>query len=153
MKDGMEKFRTVRLLCVALVSAVLVLSLLLLVAVCGETALGGVSLDTSKNGFWDILPDGPFHPDGLPETIDISFDSSDHTREPDTIGEWYPGTDPDGPGDGDPGSWGGGLVWPTLPPTELTSRTLLILRHITTQNSDLLRLSTSGRNSITNLKF
>lgn len=120
MKDGMEKFRTVRLLCVALVSAVLVLSLLLLVAVCGETALGGVSLDTSKNGFWDILPDGPFHPDGLPETIDISFDSSDHTREPDTIGEWYPGTDPDGPGDGDPGSWGGGLEWPTLPPYEGT---------------------------------
>lgn len=115
MKDNREKFRMVRLLCVALVAAVLVLSLLLLVAVCSDASLGGVSVDTTKNGFWDILPDGPIHPDGLPETIVIIPDSSD-----DTTGELLPE-----PGSGDPGDdpfdpWGGGLEWPTLPPSDDT---------------------------------
>ena len=115
MRDGMEKYRLMRLLCVALVAAVLALSLILLVAVCTGLASEGALAETTRSGFWDILPDGPIDPDDLPGTLDfgdLTFDPTDDTREPQTL--------PDDPYDDTREPWGGGLEWPTLPPYEGT---------------------------------
>lgn len=115
MKDGMEKYRLMRLLCVALVAAVLALSLILLVAVCTGMASEGTLTETTRSGFWDILPDGPIDPDDLPGTLDwgdLTFDPTDNTKEPETI--------PDDPFADTREPWESGLEWPTLPPYEGT---------------------------------
>ena len=88
----MEKIGTIRLLCVGMIAAVLVLSLLMVVAVCGGIpVLGEGEDDTVRKGFWDMLGEDPTGP--LPiETVDWE----NMTMPPETTeGE---GTEPDEPG-------------------------------------------------------
>ena len=66
----MEKIGTIRLLCVGMIAAVLVLSLLMVVAICGGVPVFGEGEDdTVRKGFWDMLGEDPTGP--LPiDTVD-----------------------------------------------------------------------------------
>ena len=119
----MEKSRRVRLLCTALVAAVLALSLILVVAVCSREADAGAPEETTRRNFWDMLPGGELEPEFFPDTMNWE----DMTFEPPTLSE-EEGTHPDGPPDDPPGGsetetewrttapWESGLEWPTLEP-------------------------------------
>ena len=65
----MEKSGTIRLLCVGMIAAVLVLSLLMVVAICGGIPVLGEGDETVRKGFYDLLGEDPTGPLQI-ETID-----------------------------------------------------------------------------------
>lgn len=68
----MEKSGMIRLLCVGMIAAVIVLSLLMAVAVCGGIPLLGEEDDTVRKGlgFYDLLGEDPTGPPPFVDTVD-----------------------------------------------------------------------------------
>jgi len=88
----MDQTKRIRLLCVALVSVVLTLALIMVVAVCGGMAGEVNPEEDTRRSFLDLLQGKPVNPQIYPETFD-----------------WGDMTLPDG--------WQSGLEWPTLSPS------------------------------------
>lgn len=106
--------KRIRLLCTVLVAAVLVLSIILVVAVCGRAPGEGGPEETTRRNFWDMLPGGDLSPEFFPETIDwedMTFDFPTGSDEP----------NPDDPFEETSGEGQGDREttvepeWPTLP--------------------------------------
>ena len=68
----MERSGTVRLLCVGMIAAVIVLSLLMVVAVCGGIPVLGEGDETVRKGlgFYDLLGEDPTGPPPFVDTVD-----------------------------------------------------------------------------------
>ena len=102
-----DRSRLIRGLCVALVTAVLALALILLVAVCGGDAATAEE-ETTRRSFVPSLPDEPLDPEDISDIFGTG-DWGDITLDPDV-------TLPPEPDVTLP-EWDSGMEWPTLPPT------------------------------------
>ncbi len=102
-----EKF--IRILCVALVTTVLSLALILVVAVMGGMTAEGSSAESDMPHFQPFFPEGSF------DIGDITLDPEDFTRDPDAT------RDPDYTRPPEPDvtlpDWESDMDWPTPPPT------------------------------------
>ena len=106
--EAMNRSKLIRILCIALVSAVLALALILLVAVCGGDTATPEGEETTRRSFYPSLPDEPLDPGEISDII-ATGDWGDLTKDPDI-------TLPPEPEDTLP-DWESGMEWPTLPPS------------------------------------
>ncbi|MBQ4113657.1 MAG: hypothetical protein IJD38_12750 [Clostridia bacterium] len=101
-----DKNTLIRTLCVALVTTVLLLAVLLLVAVCGDFAGDGTPEETTRRPFRPSLEDVTLDPEDI--SVDWNPDSSGNGGDTGTLPPEPDVTLPD---------WEGGFEWPTLPPS------------------------------------
>ena len=108
--SGIDRNKLIRMLCISLVAATLVLSLILLVTVCGGRAAPGAEEETTRRGYRPTFPDQLPNPDDLPGSLDWEGwpDSDRGTGDGPTLPPEPEVTLPD---------WESGWEWPTLPPS------------------------------------
>ena len=104
-----DKHQLIRTLCVTLVTVALLLALLLLIAVCGDSSGDGNTEETTRRIFHPSYSDGTIDPEDI--SIDWEPDGSGGSDGSGGTGELPVEPDVTLP------DWDGGMEWPTLPPT------------------------------------